>query len=120
MISNCLIEALKAKIKDPKNIQLDYVSPKINQGHLHFVWINKQDETMHHFTTLKDNLPSFLDFLPFCGKEVTVKLDYYKRLILRKCYNNGFSIDETEAYIKKHHIQLTRSDVERYFEKRNN
>ena len=35
--SNCLFEALKAKIKDPKHIRIIRF-PKVLTGHLHFGW----------------------------------------------------------------------------------
>lgn len=48
MYSNCLIEALKAKIKDPKNTRIIYLSPKNNKGNWHFFWI--KNDTVHHYS----------------------------------------------------------------------
>lgn len=36
MYSNCLFEAIKAKIKDPKNVQIRLIPPSINNWNLHF------------------------------------------------------------------------------------
>ena len=37
MYSNCLIEALKAKLKDPKNVQI-FLAPKLITKKTHFMW----------------------------------------------------------------------------------
>lgn len=39
MYSNCLFEAIKAKIKDPKHVHIHYLPRKINPTHhIHFYW----------------------------------------------------------------------------------
>ena len=38
MYSNCLFEALKAKIKDPKNVRIFFIPRKINHNEFHFMW----------------------------------------------------------------------------------
>ena len=43
--SNCLIEALKAKIKDPKNAKITYISPfKNKKFQPHFLWSDGKDD----------------------------------------------------------------------------
>ena len=49
MYSNCLFEAIKAKIKDPKNVQIHLIPPSINNWNLHFYWINKSNQTIYHY-----------------------------------------------------------------------
>ena len=39
MYSNCLVEAIKAKIKDPKAVRIIYLPKKWNNGARHFMWI---------------------------------------------------------------------------------
>ena len=34
--SNCFIEAVKAKLRDPKNNHIIYLTPEINRGLWHF------------------------------------------------------------------------------------
>jgi len=46
--SNCLFEALKAKIKDPKHVEIILVPPSLNHGSLHFFW--KKQGKIFHFT----------------------------------------------------------------------
>lgn len=48
MYSNCLFEAIKAKIKDPKNVQIIFISPKINGGEFHTFWADK-DSVYHAY-----------------------------------------------------------------------
>ncbi len=42
MYSNCLFEAIKAKLKDPKNVQIIFLPQRLNiyKG-CHFLWIDK-------------------------------------------------------------------------------
>lgn len=49
MYSNCLLEAIKAKIKDPKNVSIVCLPKELNNGHIHFMWRNKLDNTVHHY-----------------------------------------------------------------------
>lgn len=48
MYSNCLIEAIKAKIKDPKAVHIIYLPKKWNDGALHFMWV--KDNKVYHYT----------------------------------------------------------------------
>ena len=38
MYSNCLFEAIKAKIKDPKNVYIFRVPKRFSGGAIHFMW----------------------------------------------------------------------------------
>mgnify|MGYP002857447552 CR=1 FL=1 len=46
MYSNCLFEALKAKIKDPKNVRIIRLPKEINHGYSHYMWI--KDGFVYH------------------------------------------------------------------------
>ena len=48
MYSNCLFEAIKAKIKDPKNVKIIRLPKEVNLGKIHFMWI-KNDFVYHAF-----------------------------------------------------------------------
>lgn len=52
MRGNCLIEAIKAKIKDPKNISIIILPGTLNRGFPHFMWFDKKDNKIHHFTSV--------------------------------------------------------------------
>lgn len=41
--SNCLIEALKAKIKNPSKVSITYV-PKSEKGSCHFMWTDGEHD----------------------------------------------------------------------------
>lgn len=47
MYSNCLVEVIKAKIKDPKAVRIIYLPKKWNNGARHFMWI-KGDKVYHY------------------------------------------------------------------------
>lgn len=47
MYSNCLVEAIKAKIKDPKAVRIIYLPKKWNNGVRHFMWV-KGDKVYHY------------------------------------------------------------------------
>lgn len=49
MRSNCLLEAIKAKIKNP-SIQIHYIPLCLNRGRLHFYWTDKNEEKFYHYT----------------------------------------------------------------------
>lgn len=45
--SNCLIEAIKAKIRNPKNVKVHFIRPCLNNGHIHFYWI--EDDGVYQY-----------------------------------------------------------------------
>ena len=57
MYSNCLIEAVKAKIKDPK-VGIIYLPKKWNNGSRHFMWI--KGDKVYHYTHGGSERASFL------------------------------------------------------------
>ena len=52
--SNCLIEALKAWIKDPKNVKIVYLPRKWNHGGCHFLWI--KNDKIYHYENPNENI----------------------------------------------------------------
>lgn len=52
MRSNCLFEAIKAKIKDPKNVSIIVIPGILNCRRPHFMWFDKKDNKVHHFTSV--------------------------------------------------------------------
>ena len=48
--SNCLLEAIKAKLKDWKNIDIIYISAKKNDVNCpHWMWLNKKTGEVEDF-----------------------------------------------------------------------
>lgn len=54
LYSNCLFEALKAKIKDPKNIKILYLPGKIFGTHFHIMW-KEGNEIKHAYNSNYNN-----------------------------------------------------------------
>ena len=57
MKSNCLIEALKAKIKNPKSVTIHMFPLSLNNNQLHFYWIDDSENRVFHYA--KANCNSF-------------------------------------------------------------
>lgn len=49
MYSNCLFEAIKAKIKDPKNVHIHLIPPTLNNFRMHFYWIDLKENRFFHY-----------------------------------------------------------------------
>lgn len=76
--SNCLIEALKAWIKDPKNVKIIYLPKKWNNGSRHFLWI-KNDKVYHYEARNEKHNKYF-----FKGDFKEVSLDDFEAFILHR------------------------------------
>lgn len=97
MISNCLIEAIKAKIKDPKNTRIIYLYPKINTGFWHFLWV--KDGKVRHFEDLKGMEGRGLLFK---GEYKEQDFESFEAFVLRrrlKIYT--FKVDRIEKLARK-------------------
>ena len=80
MRSNCLFEAVKAKLKDWKNVHILYLPPRWNGGHLHFFWL--EGDTVYHFTHETDDESKQSYF--FKGFVKKIKLTTFEASILHK------------------------------------
>ena len=108
MYSNCLIEALKAKLKEPKNIRIFFVPRKVNRGEFHFMWTDGK-KVFHAYNKNKTGWLGKIFFQPtiksvdintfqgwfletsYCrlGSEATIK--YAKKLRLPTYNVKGFT-----------------------------
>ena len=83
--SNCLFTAIGAKIKDPKNIKIILLPKKITKVSNHFVWWDKKNNTVSHFSQTKIyNLKNPLNRLRqvfFEGRIKTISKDTYDKYI---------------------------------------
>lgn len=108
MLSNCLFEVIKAKIKDPKNVKIHLYPPEINHGKYHFYWENNG----RFFHYIKRNPKAFLLFE---GKINEYPPKAFFASILHRMYINNFDRKGFEKLIKKYHLPLTRDDIESTF-----
>lgn len=76
MYSNCLLEAIKAKLRHPKTVHILYLPRKWNDGNLHFMWI--KDDCIYHYEALKSSAKLF-----FKGKFKHQSLETFEAVILR-------------------------------------
>ena len=98
MISNCLFEAVKAKLKDPKNVHLHILSPKINNGEFHIYWFDDKDCHIYHFTYLDEDSCSIL----FRGKISCHNVNLFESKLYNRMNRIGWSVEQQKAYaIKK-------------------
>lgn len=83
--SNCLFTALSVKIKNPKNTKIIFLPKKITGFGSHFVWWDKEKNTVSHFSQTKTyNLKNPLNWLRqawFEGKIKTVSKETYDRYV---------------------------------------
>lgn len=62
--SNCLLEAFAAKMSNWNSITIIYVSPRVNNGHPHFMWYDATDNNVYDFVTEKEkHLPLSLGYV---------------------------------------------------------
>lgn len=90
MYSNCLIEALKAKIKDPKNVHIIYLPKKWNNGIRHFMWV--KDNKVYHYTHSESEKGGIL----FNGFVKVQDLETFEAFILRRL-GNKWKINKEEV-----------------------
>ena len=76
--SNCLVEALKAWIKDPKNVKIIYLPKKWNNGAKHFLWV-KGGKVYHYEARNQNNRKLF-----FRGVYKEQDLDAFEAFILHR------------------------------------
>lgn len=88
--SNCLIEALKAKIKDPKNVKIVYLGKKINNGARHCLWINYKTNTVTHYTHSEDE--KFYGL--FKGYYKQSSIEDFEAFLLNRAYFKGISVQK--------------------------
>ena len=103
--SNCLIEAVKAKIKDPKNVSIRMYPASINNGQVHFYWVNV--DTFYHYTHKNKN-EKFL----FKGETKNYRKVFFDNLMLHKMYVAKLTVDQAVKLAKKCRLPFTKDDIE--------
>ena len=85
MMSNCLFEAIKAKLKNPK-AKIIFLSKKENNGNNHFLW--KVDGKVYHYERLDKSCKSFF----FNGTIKVQDEEIFEAFILKRFKNKGFDV----------------------------
>lgn len=104
MISNCLFEAIRAKLKDPRNVKIHLYPPQINGGKFHFYWVSGGQ--FYHF--VKENKKSVLLFKGHVN-EYREKMFY--SFIGHRMYASGLNKEQAYQLAKKYRLPFTRDDV---------
>ena len=95
MYSNCLFEAIKAKIKAPKNVKILLIPPSINHGHIHFCW--SLEDRIYHYTDVTNKQNQIC----FNGKLKNYDKKYFEGLIIMRMYNAKYIIEKAVKTAKK-------------------
>ena len=112
MKSNCLFEAIKAKLRNP-SVEIHLYPPEINNHKFHFYWID--GDGFYHF--IKDNEKSFLLFEGHIKKN-NAKIFY--SLLGHKMFMSGLNREQAYQLAKKYRLPFTKDDIESiYFNEEN-
>lgn len=110
MYSNCLIEAIKARIKNDK-VRIHLIPPSVNKSRFHFYWTD--GEKIYHFTNKKLKKTS----LWFDGETFIYDKRIFEPIILGRMKNSEWSIEKIARYSKKMGFSLTTpSEIKKYFD----
>lgn len=98
MYSNCLFEAIKAKIKDPKNVHIHILSPKLNNGDFHIYWYDNKDKHIYHYTYLNSESSGLL----FAGRITDHNVKMFESKLYSKMNSLNWTVEQQKQYaIKK-------------------
>lgn len=99
--SNCLFEAIKAKLKDPKNVKIHFLGKQLT-GTMHWYWYNlsdaPEDRGVYSFTH-KAKLKQRILFKGFINCDT---FNMWESFLFHKMKKYGFTVEEQKAYAKKH------------------
>lgn len=104
--SNCLVAALKAKLKDWKNVHIRVYPLELNKGEIHFYWIDK--DTVYHFVRSNKNEKNRYIF---CGEVKEYRLKFFYTVLLHRMYQNGLSEEQGLRLSKKYHLPFSAEDI---------
>ena len=107
MYSNCLFEAIKAKIKDPKNVKIVRLPKEVNGKCQHFMWL-KGEYVYHAFHKNPDDENNFW----FEYKIKKVPLIIFQRWLLSTLINKCL----LEKYVDKFDLPLSHAKAIRSYE----
>ena len=99
MRSNCLIEAIKAKLKDWNNVEIHLLSPKLNRGELHFYWIDKKNQEIRQFAHRPNEHVKTI--LLFKGRITNHNIKLFESSMYSKMKKAGWSVEKQKSYANK-------------------
>ena len=105
--SNCLVEALVAKVADWNNVNIRLYPLELNNNKIHFYWTSG-DEYFHY--THKNKNERFL----FKGETKSYRKGFFEGSLLSKMYNN-VTIEQAVKLSKKYRLPFTKDDIEDYY-----
>lgn len=95
--SNCLFEAIKAKLRNPSEVKVHIISPKLNDGTIHFYWYDESDQTIRQFT----HEPNVKTTILFEGKISAYNIKLFESRLFSKMKSAGWSIERQRGYANK-------------------
>lgn len=117
MYSNCLIEAIKAKIKEPKNVHIFRVPKRFGGGATHFMWYNEKTRMYYHSVDIDlkrlQMLRGFQKIKYTIWHEQKIKEineATFNAFILRKLKIYGFTVKKVKKAAKKMYLYILKID----------
>lgn len=115
MYSNCLFEAIKAKIKDPKNVKIHLIPPALNKYRFHIYWVNIKENRVYHYSAKNDNFLSRFKLL-FNGTLKETPIIFFEECLYNKMKTAGWNLNKQIkiakklGFIKTEPFEIDRSD----------
>lgn len=115
--SNCLFEALKAKLKDPKNVYIYLLPPSLNKGRWHFYWVDyKNPDFIQSFIDPKASTSRGQKILFKNGKFDKRKREVFENFTIQRVYNKTHSLKEMLKLAKKLRFQINEVEIKNLYE----
>ena len=96
MKSNCLFEALKAKVKNPRNVKIHILSAEL-AGEFHVYWRDLKEQSVLHFTYLNPEEKGIV----FLGKISRHNVDAFESKLYSMMEAKGWNLKKKKAYAKR-------------------
>ena len=117
MKSNCLFEAIKAKLKNWNDVQIGYIPRKLNKGVFHIYWIdysNESEPKVRHYANPNKNLKNVI-FYNGIYKEFR-SLRIFQSVLVDKCIDAGQTIDYCKRYMASQKVNVSDFFIENAYE----
>ncbi len=117
MHSNCLFEAIKAKIKDPKNVHIFKLPKNFGGSESHFMWYNEVTHKYYHSKVSNDEwlklnpLKKTIYKLWHDQKIKEVDEAFFNALIYRNFNVYGITKKEKVNILRKAHLRIGKMDT---------
>lgn len=108
MYSNCLFEALKAKIRNWNTVQIHLIPLTLNHFNLHFYWVDILDNRVVHYTSNATGIWSKLNIILFKGKKKSTPIVLFEERLYKKMSIANWSLEKQLKTAKKLGFQNTK------------